>query len=99
MDSNIVTIIQILVTIVVAFITAFLTNSNERKKQTTVFFKQEGIKIQQEILNVWCSILFCDYNSTISKYKKNNTKERIVIDYMGGMTDEFFMMEAKKLDK
>ena len=79
MDPNIVTIIQILVTIVVAFITAFLTNSNERKKQTTVFFKQEGIKIQQEILNVWCSILFCDYNSTISKYKKNNTK-RIMED-------------------
>lgn len=45
MESNIITIIQILVTIIVAFITAFLTNSNERKKQTTVFFKQEGIKL------------------------------------------------------
>ena len=51
MDGNIVTLIQIVVTIIIAFITAILTNSNERKKQTTVFFKQEGIKTQQEILN------------------------------------------------
>ena len=74
MDSNIITIIQIIVTIIVAFITAFLTNSNERKKQTTVFFKQEGIKLQQEILDFWCSILFNDYQSTINKFIKNNTK-------------------------
>lgn len=79
MDGNIVTLIQIVVTIIIAFITAFLTNSNERKKQTTVFFKQEGIKTQQEILNFWCSILFYDYDSTINKYKKNNTK-RIMED-------------------
>ena len=74
MESNIITIIQILVTIIVAFITAFLTNSNERKKQTTVFFKQEGIKLQEEILNFWCSILFNDFQSTINKYIKNNYK-------------------------
>ena len=79
MDSNIITIIQIIVTIIVAFITAFLTNSNERKKQTTVFFKQEGTKQQKEILNFWCSILFSDYESTINKYIKNNTK-RIMED-------------------
>ena len=79
MDGNIVTLIQIVVTIIIAFITAILTNSNERKKQTTVFFKQEGIKTQQEILNFWCSILFYDYDSTINKYKKNNTK-RIMED-------------------
>lgn len=74
MDSNIITIIQIIVTIIVAFITAFLTNSNERKKQTTVFFKQEGIKLQQQIFDFWCSILFNDYQSTINKFIKNNTK-------------------------
>ena len=75
MESNIITIIQILVTIIVAFITAFLTNSNERKKQTTVFFKQEGIKLQEEILNFWCSILFNDFQSAINKYIKNNHKK------------------------
>ncbi len=31
------------------------------------------------------------------EYKKNNTKERIVIDYIAGMTDEFFLQEANKL--
>jgi len=77
METNIITIIQILVTIIVAFITAFLTNSNERKKQTTVFFKQEGIKVQQEILNFWCSILFNDYQTSINKYINDNT-ERIM---------------------
>lgn len=46
METNIISIIQIIVTVVIAFITAYFTNSNERKKQTTVFFKQEGIKVQ-----------------------------------------------------
>ena len=52
---------------VIAFITAFLTNRNERNKQTTVFFKQEGIKEQKEILDFWCSILFIDYDATIKR--------------------------------
>lgn len=30
------------------------------------------------------------------KYIKNSTKERIVIDYIAGMTDEFFMSQYKK---
>ena len=76
-ETNIITIIQLLVTIIVAFITAFLTNSNERKKQTTVFLKQEGIKVQQENLNFWCSILFNDYQTSINKYINDNT-ERIM---------------------
>ena len=76
---DIIPIIQILVTIIVAFITAILTNYNERKKQTTVFFKQEGIKIQQEMLDFWCSILFNDYENTMKKYIRDNS-ERIMSD-------------------
>lgn len=38
MDTNIIAIIQIAVTVIIAFITAYFTNLNERKKQTTVFF-------------------------------------------------------------
>ena len=87
MESNIITIIQILVTIIVAFITAFLTNSNERKKQTTVFFKQEGIKLQEEILSFWCSILFNDYKNAINKYIKNNA-ERIMKENNINESDE-----------
>lgn len=73
--DNVVKIINILVTIIIAFITAYFTNRNERKKQTTVFFKQEGIKVQQEILNFWCSILFYDYKNTVNSYIKKNTKK------------------------
>ena len=43
MSEEIISIIQIFVTVIIAFITAYFTNLNERKKQTTVFFKQEGI--------------------------------------------------------
>lgn len=77
MNSNIITVIQILVTVVIAFITAFFTNRNERKKQTTVFFKQEGIKEQKRILDFWSSILFMDYELTMNRYKMNN-KERLI---------------------
>lgn len=75
MKSNIIAIVQIIVTVIIAFITAYLTNLNERKKQTTVFFKQEGIKIQKEMLDFWCSILFIDYENTIKRYINNNKQE------------------------
>lgn len=74
MGENEIKIFQIGATIFIAFITAFLTNLNERKKQATVFFKQEGIKVQQAILDFWCSILFDDYEKTIKRYIKSNTK-------------------------
>lgn len=68
-------VLQLLVTIFIAFITAFFTNRNERRKQTTVFFKQEGIKEQKEILDFWSSILFMDYELTINTYKTRNKQK------------------------
>lgn len=79
MKENFIEILKLIVTIFIAFLTASFTNKNERKKQTTVFFKQEGIKEQKEILDFWCSILFMDYESTIKRYIKDNTK-RIMIE-------------------
>lgn len=79
MEQNFIEILKLVITIIIAFITAFFTNKNERKKQTTVFFKQEGIKEQKEILDFWCSILFMDYESTIKRYIKDNTK-RIMLE-------------------
>lgn len=79
-NQNLLTILQIIVTIIVAFITAQLTNQNERKKQATIFFKQEGIKQQSEVLNFWCSILFKDYELTIKKYKSDN-KDNLLKEY------------------
>ena len=37
MESNVIAIIQIIVTLVIAFITAYLTNSNERKNKQRCF--------------------------------------------------------------
>ena len=79
-DSNIMELIKILITVIIAFITASLTNKNESKKQATIFFKQEGIKQQQAILESWCSILLMNYEDTIQKFKENN-KERLIKEY------------------
>ena len=87
MDANMIAIIQIVVTVMIAFITAYFTNLNERKKQTTVFFKQEGIKVQQEMLDFWCSILFSDYEIGIKKYIDDNEK-RIVRNNNLNLKDE-----------
>ena len=35
----------------------------------------------------------------ISEYKENNTHERIVIDYIAGMTDDFFLREYERITK
>ena len=32
-----------------------------------------------------------------NEYKENTKKERIVIDFIAGMTDDYFMREYKKL--
>jgi len=77
MEQDFIEILKLVITILIAFITAFFTNKNERKKQTTVFFKQEGIKEQKKILDFWCSILFMDYELTIKRYIKDNA-ERIM---------------------
>lgn len=36
-------------------------------------------------------------NDMTEEYKKNNTKERIVIDYIAGMTDDYFIKEYNKI--
>lgn len=78
MDANVIAIIQIAVTVIIAFITAYLTNLNEIKKQTTIFFKREGIRVQKEMLDFWCSILFNNYEKTIKRYINN--KQEIMND-------------------
>lgn len=99
MMENAVKIIQILVTVMVAFLTAYFTNKNERKKQTTVFFKQEGIKVQKEILEFWCSILFNDYKNTVNSYIKNNSEKIIVnnsLNKKSEITETMAIIEVQK---
>lgn len=99
MEENMIAIIQIVVTVIIAFITAYFTNSNERKKQTTVFFKQEGIKVQEEILDFWSSILFNEYQSAIKKYIENN-KKRIMetnnLESANMITETMVIKEVQK---
>ena len=38
-------------------------------------------------------------NNMVDSYKKNNTKERIVIDYIAGMTDDFFFKEYERISE
>ena len=99
MDLNMEVIIQIIVSVIVAFFTAYFTNLNERKKQTTVFFKKEGIKVQQEILDFWCSILFNGYESGIKKYVTDN-EERIVknnnLNSIDKITETMVIKEIQK---
>lgn len=98
MDANMISIIQIIVTVVIAFITAYFTNLNERKKQTTVFFKQEGIKIQKDMLDFWCSIMFDDYENTIKRYISNNSKIMNTSQFKGRdkITDIMVIREVQK---
>ena len=99
MNSNIIDILKIFVTIVIAFITAYLTNSNERKKQTTMFFKQEGIKVQEELLEFWCSILLSDYKNGIKKYINDNAKKLVKNNNLKSknkITDEIAIREIQK---
>ena len=39
------------------------------------------------------------YKYMNADYKKNTSKERVVIDYISGMTDRFFLTSCEKLDK
>ena len=99
MDANMIAIIQIVVTVIIAFITAYFTNLNERKKQTTVFFKQEGIKVQQEMLDFWCSILFSDYESGIKKYIDDNEKRIVRNNNLNSKAEITETMVIKEVQK
>lgn len=111
MNIDIMAIIQIGVTIFVAFITAYLTNLNDQKKQTKEFFKQKGIEIQKEILDFWCSILFYDFEITKSKYQiknedrlrnENNLQENDQIEdvmIIKLVQKDSFMYSSKKTNK
>lgn len=88
MELDIINIIQIFTTILIAFATAYFTNINERKKQTTVFFKEEGIKSQKEILDFWSTILLNDFETAIKKYIANNSQKIMKVNNL---------TEAKKI--
>lgn len=83
-NGNVVMIIGFITTIIVSFITAYLTSKNSKKQLTSEFYKKEGIKIQEKILDFWSSLLIFDFDYAMSKYKVetklvSNTEDVIVI--------------------
>ena len=66
--QNTISIIGFFVTIIVAFITSFLTTKSNQKKMTSEYFKKEGIKIQERLLEFWSGLLFFDLDTNIKNY-------------------------------
>lgn len=65
-----------------------------KKMFETVFNKNlEYLKNNQTETNIYKIYL----KNMTEEYKKNTTKERIVIDYIAGMTDDYFTKEYQKM--
>lgn len=71
-SSNAITFIGFFITILVAFITSFLTAKNARDKTTTDFFKQQGIEKQEHLLTFWSTVLLDNFEKAVSVYAENN---------------------------
>lgn len=77
-NSNMIEIIGFAVTILVAFITSFLTSKINQKKTTAEVFKKEGVKIQERLLEFWAGLLIFDFETNIDNYKKKaGIKEKL----------------------
>lgn len=59
-----------LITIILAFITSFLTVKNNQRKTASEFFKKEGIKVQERLLDFWTGLLMNDFETNVDNYIK-----------------------------
>ena len=69
-NDNAISVIGFFITIIVAFITSFLTTKSNQKKTTSEYFKKEGIKIQERLLEFWSGLLVFDFDTNIANYKQ-----------------------------
>ncbi|MBE6154055.1 MAG: HD domain-containing protein [Firmicutes bacterium] len=72
--------------------------SAKRKSELKIMFEELFIKYLNDLkTNNRDSLIVNSYlkNMTL-EYKNNNSYERIVLDYIAGMTDDFFISEYKK---
>lgn len=70
-NSNIITIIGFLTTIILAFITSFLTIKSNQKRTISEYFKKEGIKSQERLLEFWSGLLIYDLDTNVNNYIKS----------------------------
>ena len=72
----------------------------EEKKQMVIdAYEKEGLTLIEEIKQDMTDsekLLFSFMNSKTEEYKEKNDIRRIVIDYISGQTDKFFLKECKK---
>lgn len=77
-NNNFITVVGFAVTILVAFITSFLTSKINQKKTTSEVFKKEGVKVQERLLEFWAGLLIFDFDTNIDNYKKRaNIKKEL----------------------
>lgn len=55
--DNLISIIGFCVTIIVVFLTSFLTSKSNQKRMVSETFKNEGIKVQERLLEFWSNLL------------------------------------------
>ena len=70
-NDNAISVIGFFITIIVAFITSFLKTKSNQKKTISEYFKKEGIKIQERLLEFWSGLLVFDFDTNIDNYKKS----------------------------
>lgn len=80
-NDNAIRVIGFFITIIVAFITSFLTTKSNQKKMTSEYFKKEGIKIQERLLEFWSGLLVFDFDTNIDNYKKSAKLNKNLIGY------------------
>ena len=73
--------------------------TNDEKNKITEMFNDiyKSYLIDLETNNINSSICKVFLNEMNEEYKNNTSNERIVIDYISGMTDDFFVNEYNKL--
>ena len=74
-------------------------SSKNRKELAYKFDKLYNKYLEDLIHNNTESNILNSYLKNMSlEYKENNSKERIVLDYIAGMTDDYFISEYEKLN-
>ncbi len=70
MQDYLINIIGFIVSIFIAFLTAYFTSRGNEKKTTNEYFKKEGIKVQKRLLEFWTNQLFYDVSKCCEIYKE-----------------------------
>ena len=78
----------------------FAYTEEEKKEYTNMFYVLYDKYLSDIKNNNQKSPIYYSYlNNMCKEYRENNTNERIVIDYIAGMSDEYFIKQYKMVDE